>query len=186
MYKKKEELKKIKGALTSIEKNIYKAVLLEVGVGIDGGTVFYGNIGSTERMTNTVIGDNVNASSRLEGLTRIYKVPIICSEFVKKDVEDNVEQHKLFFLELDTVQVKGKTKGKKVFWPLKKENLNKTLTTDIEAFSEGLQLYYNGKWDKAHKKFKICSLPLAEVFAERTENKKCPVKWNGIWEMKTK
>ena len=30
---------------------VYKAVLLEVGVGIDGGDVFYGNIGSYERMT---------------------------------------------------------------------------------------------------------------------------------------
>lgn len=81
MHVLRETIIKKRGALTPTEEAVYKAVLLEVGVGIDGGDVFYGNIGSYERMTNTVIGDNVNSSSRLEGLTRIYKVPVICSEF---------------------------------------------------------------------------------------------------------
>ncbi|PKL11263.1 MAG: adenylate/guanylate cyclase domain-containing protein, partial [Spirochaetae bacterium HGW-Spirochaetae-6] len=58
--KKMEEIKdKIlseRGFLTPKEEKVYKAVLIEVGVGIDGGLVFYGNIGSYERMTNTVIG----------------------------------------------------------------------------------------------------------------------------------
>ncbi len=52
---------------------------LSVGVGIDGGRIFYGNIGSFDHMTNTVIGDEVNSASRLEGLTKIYSVPVICS-----------------------------------------------------------------------------------------------------------
>ena len=55
--------------------------------GIDGGEVFYGTLGSYVRMTNTVIGDNVNAASRMEGLTRVYKVPVICSEYVRNDIE---------------------------------------------------------------------------------------------------
>ena len=71
----KEKILKRRGALTEQEERVYKAALVEVGVGIDGGEVFYGNIGSYERMANTVIGDNVNSSSRLEGLTRIYHVP---------------------------------------------------------------------------------------------------------------
>ncbi len=84
MYRKREEIIRQRGALTDTEEAVYRAVLLEVGVGIDGGAVFYGNIGSTRRMTNTVIGDNVNSASRLEGLTRVYQVPIICSDYAKK------------------------------------------------------------------------------------------------------
>ncbi|HEX3044936.1 MAG TPA: adenylate/guanylate cyclase domain-containing protein, partial [Bacillota bacterium] len=118
MQNRRTEILKLKGSLTEEEERVYQAVLLEVGVGIDGGTVFYGNIGSYERMTNTVIGDNVNAAARLEGLTRIYKVPVICSEYVKNDVSQNYPNHGLDFLELDTVQVKGKTIGQRIYWPI--------------------------------------------------------------------
>ena len=56
MIEKREEIIQKRGALTRAEEIVYKAVLIEVGVGVDGGDVFYGNIGSNERMTNTVIG----------------------------------------------------------------------------------------------------------------------------------
>ena len=78
MIARREEIEKTR-QLTESEEKVYKAVLIDVGVGIDGGNVFYGNIGSNEHMTNTVIGDNVNSASRLEGLTRIYHLPVICS-----------------------------------------------------------------------------------------------------------
>jgi len=187
MKKKKEEIeKKKKGALTAVEKKIYKAVLLEIGVGIDGGSVFYGNIGSYARMTNTVIGDNVNSASRLEGLTRIYKVPIVCSEYIAQDVDANVENHDIHFLEIDTVQVKGKTTGKRIYWPIIDKYFGKDVNKQVKSFSEGLELYYDGNWKKAHSLFKKCNLPLADVFVERTKDAKCPRGWNGIWEMKTK
>jgi class 3 adenylate cyclase len=186
MHGVKEKIIQERGALTPAEEKVYKAVLLEIGVGIDGGTVFYGTIGSTERMTNTVIGDNVNAASRLEGLTRVYKVPIICSEFIKNDIEANVKNPLLHFVELDTVQVKGKTIGKKIYWPIMTSQFVGEIVQDIELFSEGLQLYYEGDWRNAYKKFNKCTLPLAEVFKARTKNNKCPEDWSGVWEMKTK
>lgn len=186
MTQRKAEIEKRQGRLTKAEETVYKAVLLEIGAGIDGGEVFYGNIGSYVRMTNTVIGDNVNSASRLEGLTRIYKVPVICSEYIKLDIEKNVSNHKLKFVELDTVQVKGKTIGKKVYWPIKNEDYTAKLKKELTDFSAGLQLYYDGSWKKAYLHFKACKLDLARVFEERTKNKSCPRGWNGIWAMKTK
>lgn len=173
------------GKLTAAEKKVYKAVLLEIGVGIDGGHVFYGTIGSYVRMTNTVIGDNVNSASRLEGLTRIYKVPVICSEYVKNDIEYNVENHGIRFIELDTVQVKGKTVGAKVYWPIFEDEINATLEKKLKLFDSGLKLYMEGDWKNAGTKFAKCKLPLADEFKMRTKEK-CPKSWNGIWEMKTK
>ena len=181
----KDGIQNVQGGLTKAEAKVYKAVLLEIGVGIDGGEVFYGTLGSYVRMTSTVIGDNVNAASRLEGLTRVYKVPVICSDYVKKDIEDNVEEHGFIFVELDTVLVKGKTKGKKVYWPIKENDYTARLQKQISYFEAGLKLYYAGDWKLANKSFKSCKLPLAEEFKERTKQPR-PRGWNGIWEMKTK
>ncbi len=185
MAKIKKDLEAERGKLNRDEMKIYKAVLLEIGIGIDGGEVFYGTLGSYVRMTNTVIGDNVNAASRMEGLTRIYKVPVICSEYVKADIEDNVEDHGIHFIEIDTVMVKGKTRGQKIYWPILEIDFDNALKRNITAFESGLEFYYAGDWTNAKKKFSRVSLPLADVFKERTKGK-CPKKWNGIWEMTTK
>jgi len=173
-----------RGALSATEESVYKAVLVEVGVGIDGGDVFYGNIGSYERMTNTVIGDNVNSSSRLEGLTRIYKVPVICSEFVKNEVE--ALRGPFRFLELDMVQVKGKTQGKRVFWPVKEAEMDPAMSAEFESFSKGLRLYYQGSWTEATAAWENVTLPLVEVFKDRIAGRKTPADWNGVWAMTTK
>ena len=170
--------------LTEAEERVYKAILLDVGVGIDGGTVFYGNIGSSDHMTNTVIGDNVNSSSRLEGLTRIYGLPIIVSSYIKDEVENISSQYR--FVEIDTVQVKGKTTGKKIYTPL---DLNATDDDTLEKYNmyeKALDLYYGGEWGRAKRAFEKTELKAANVFITRIGSKKAPEGWSGIWTMETK
>lgn len=183
--KKRESIVLRRGALTDAEERMYRAVLVEVGVGLDGGDVFYGNIGSYERMANTVIGDNVNSASRLEGLTRIYKVPVICSEFVKNEVEGS-SGGEFRFVEIDKVQVKGKTEGKRVYWPIRESFIDPELLAELEAFSGGLEAYYSGDWSVAGERWRKVSLPVVEVFRDRIAGGKVPANWNGIWAMTTK
>ena len=176
-----------KRSLTEAEERIYQAVLLDIGVGIDGGNVFYGNIGSDEHMTNTVIGDNVNSASRLEGLTRFYKLPVIVSGYIKEEIEKTgVTKYKFF--EIDTVQVKGKTQGKKIYFPY--DTIDSTnipaSEEDFKTFENALQSYYKGDWENARIGFKDCKLEASQVFLERISDKSAPENWSGIWTMQSK
>ncbi|MDR0644119.1 MAG: adenylate/guanylate cyclase domain-containing protein [Treponema sp.] len=171
-------------SLTPREEEVFKAVMLAIGVGIDGGTVFYGTIGSNERMTNTVIGDNVNSASRIEGLTRVYQLPVIVSEYVKNEIEGQTDRFRFF--EIDTVQVKGKTKGKKVFFPLVLDRSGDKEIVEWESFEKALFHYYDGNWDAARAGFNSLTIPVAEVFKQRVERREVPEGWNGIWTMTNK
>ncbi len=181
------------GKFTDKEKEIYEAVRIEIGVGIDGGSVFYGNIGSHQYMANTVIGDNVNSASRIESLTRIYKLPVLVSEYVKNEVRSIPEAASRYtFYEIDTVQVKGKNVGKKIFFPLDlkqedKEFCEMYTEEKFMFFQEGLTSYYEGDWSAARMAFERCQLQVANVFLERMgNNSRAPENWSGIWTMTTK
>jgi len=183
MIQKRVEIEK-KRKLTESEEKVYQAVLLDVGVGIDGGNVFYGNIGSNEHMANTVIGDNVNSASRLEGLTRVYHLPVIVSQYIRDEVLNESARYKFF--EIDTVQVKGKTEGKKIYFPIDSNETDELVIKKYSIFENGLNAYYEGDWKTARKMFKDCELEVSHIFLERMGNKNAPEDWNGIWTMTTK
>jgi len=183
MIARRKEIEQ-KRKLTESEERVYQAVLLDVGVGIDGGNVFYGNIGSQEHMANTVIGDTVNSASRLEGVTRVYHLPVIVSEYVKTEVEQESARYK--FIEIDTIQVKGKTEGKKIFFPFDTNEMEESLFESYKLFETGLKAYYEGDWKSARKILKETGLEVAEVFIERMGNKNAPEDWSGIWTMTSK
>ncbi|HZB54502.1 MAG TPA: adenylate/guanylate cyclase domain-containing protein [Reyranella sp.] len=52
---------------------------LRFGVGLHVGDVTFGNVGTQDRLDFTVIGPAVNRASRLEGLTKELKVPVLAS-----------------------------------------------------------------------------------------------------------
>jgi adenylate cyclase len=74
---------------------------IHVGIGLNSGDVFVGNIGDERRTSYTVIGDHVNLASRLEGVARGGEVLITASTFDR--VRERVEVRRM-----EPVRVKGK------------------------------------------------------------------------------
>ena len=76
---------------------------LKIGIGINCGECVLGNIGFQNKMDYTIIGDNVNLASRLEGITKVYRHPLVVSEYMYNAAKDH-----FLFRKVDNVRVKGK------------------------------------------------------------------------------
>ncbi len=76
---------------------------LDIGIGINTGKVIVGNIGSSERMNYTAIGDAVNLAARIQGLTREFDNHVMISEYTFAKVKGRFEVKPL-----EQIRVKGK------------------------------------------------------------------------------
>ena len=53
---------------------------LAIGIGLNYGPAVIGDVGSEHSLSFTVIGDTVNTASRLQGLTRSFKTPLVVGD----------------------------------------------------------------------------------------------------------
>ena len=153
----------------------------KIGVGINYGVVTVGNIGTEKKMDYTIIGDMVNLASRMEGLTKKYHQPLLISESLHQKVKDEVDCRLI-----DTVAVKGKTKGVKIYTVKKRlsEEENKAWTLHNTA----MESFYQQDFDKAISYFQNVQKIFPDDYASQTMIDRCrqfkvsppPENWDGV------
>ena len=87
-----------------------KHIPLKVGIGLNTGTCVVGNMGSDMRFDYSVLGDAVNLAARLEGQSKSYGMNVVLGPNTRNEIKD-----RLATIDLDYIQVKGKTTGTYIY-----------------------------------------------------------------------
>ncbi len=129
---------------------------IRIGVGINVGSAILGVVGSDERLDTTVIGDVVNTSSRLEGLTKQLGVTHVISDAVYQDVKkkEDVTELRLVYQS----KIRGKESRVKVYELFAAEPLaSKAVKVKTRKdFETAVELFANGDHKKALPLFEKC------------------------------
>lgn len=157
---------------------------IEVGIGINSGTMNVGDMGSGYRRAYTVLGDAVNLASRLEGATKMYGIRFLVGEATAAALPDHLLR------QIDLLQVKGARVPLKVYEPLcRRAEATPDLHQRIARWHRALDCYARQRWDDAENELgELLSFEpecrLYEIFLERIAVLRAnppPADWDGSY-----
>jgi adenylate cyclase len=164
---------------------------LKARTGVNTGTMLVGNIGSKYRFHYGAIGDQVNLTSRLEGLNKTYSTEIMISDDTAQLVPG------MFILrELDLVRVKGRVRALRIHELLAsaEASLPEKQMEMLELYATGLAAYRERRWSQGLQLFRQCLVLWPGDGPSRLMESRCvmfqgeppPEDWGGTFDHLTK
>jgi adenylate cyclase len=158
-------------------------------IGLGLGEVLVGNIGTPDRFAYTLLGDEVNLASRLEGLNKLYGTTIIASETVRDEAGNGFEWRRL-----DRVAVKGRRRETLIYELIGQTGeVEGAVLAARDVYERALDAYFSAQFDRAGELFDEAARLRpddlgAVVMRERSHElaDDPPLSWNGIHVMEEK
>ncbi len=147
---------------------------IQIGIGINTGSLMLGTVGGQNRMDGTVISDAVNLASRVESLTKNYGVSLLITQETYSRLE-NPSQYAI--RTLDTVKVKGKSEAVTVYevFDADTAEIKEGKLATLQLFAEALAIYSEGKLTESARLFGECCQQnpgdrVAKIYWERCQS----------------
>jgi adenylate cyclase len=139
----------MQGALAAVRERWEDLEMpIEVGIGINSGPMIIGNMGSAERFTYTVIGDEAHLCARLEAANKDFRTRILISEATFAQVHEHMAAR-----ELDLVKFRGLEQPVRVLELLGEQPLEPGSAERLRQFEAALGAYHAGDVSGAMPRF---------------------------------
>jgi hypothetical protein len=159
---------------------------IQMGVGVNTGTLTLGTIGGPMHIKCSVIGDSVNLAARIESLTKTYGAAQLISHHTRVRLAD---PDRYALRQIARVTVVGKSVPVTLYEVLDAETAPRRAVKleTLAAFERGVDAYYRADFSAARKHFTACVEACGEDVAAKIYLARCeryaagvPDGWDGV------
>ena len=200
------QTKKYLAYVDDYNSNGWIPMLLQSRVGLNSGRMVVGNMGTEKKLNYTIMGNNVNLASRLEGTNKVYGSWIMCSQSTFDLLQKSSHADQIVTRSFDAVRVINVEKPVRIYNILGFRNkMGDAQLKAAAIFNKGMEYYMKGcntpgyqkpasELEEAKKYFDMAAELYSADESSAVFSQRCsdfikdgiPPVWDGVYTMKTK